>query len=140
VFMERYKLIEHTADLGIEAYGKTPEELFCNSAFAMFDLIADLGKINLKEKVEFELTAENQSELLINWLRRLHSYYAVYERLFGRFQITALKEKELRGFAEGEKFDLKRHVLKREIKAVTYHQMGIEKNKNIYTTQIIFDV
>ncbi len=138
--MKCYKLIEHTADLGIEAYGGTPEELFCNCAFAMFDLIADLEKINPKEKVKFELTADNQNELLINWLRRLHSCYAVEEYLFGKFHITALGENKLHGFAEGEKLDLKRHVLKKEIKAVTYHQVEIKKRDKLYAVQVIFDV
>lgn len=138
--MKRYKLIEHTADLGIEAYGKTLEELFSNSAFAMFDLITDIGKVNPKEKIEVKLTAENQNELLVNWLRRIHSCYTIDGYLFVRFQITTLKEKELYGFAEGEKLDLKCHVLKKEIKAVTYHQVDIKKKNGIYTTQIIFDV
>ncbi len=138
--MKRYKLIEHTADLGIEAYGSTPEELFSNSAFAMFDLITDLGKVKPKEKIEVKLTADNQNELLVNWLRRLHSCYTIDEYLFARFQITTLKEKELLGFAEGEKLDLNCHVLKKEIKAVTYHQVDIKNKNGIYTTQIIFDV
>jgi SHS2 domain-containing protein len=138
--MKRYELISHTADLGIKVYGKTIEELFLNSAYAMFELITDIKKINSKEKIEIRKTAENQDELLINWLRELHSYYAVDDYLFSKFEIVNLNDNEISGFAEGEKVDLRRHILKKEIKAVTYHSAGIRKEGNLYTTQIIFDV
>ncbi len=138
--MRRYELISHTADLGIKAYGKTIEELFLNAAYAMFDLIAEVDKVNPRERIEFRKTADNQDELLINWLRGLHSYYAVEDYLFREFEITRLDDKEIGGFAGGEKIDFNRHVLKKEIKAVTYHSVGIKKEGDLYTTQIIFDV
>jgi len=138
--MKNYKLIFHTADLGIEVYGKTIEELFLNSAYAMFDLITEIEKVEPKEKIEIKKIADNQDELLINWLRGLHSYYVINDYLFREFQIIKLDEKEIKGFAEGEKFDSSRHILKKEIKAVTYHSMGIKRENNLYKTQIIFDV
>ncbi|MCM8783955.1 MAG: archease [Candidatus Omnitrophica bacterium] len=138
--MEKYRLISHTADLGIEVYGRSLEEIFLNSAYALFDLITELERVSAKDKIELTIASEDQNELLINWLRRLHSYYAIDEYLFRNFQILQLTSNEIKGFAEGEKFNPQRHILKKEIKAVTYHQIEIRKKENLYTTQIIFDV
>ncbi|MCM8779301.1 MAG: archease [Candidatus Omnitrophica bacterium] len=138
--MKIYELLNHTADLGIRVYGKTLKDLFSNSAYAMFDLIADIEKVESKEKIEIEKSAEDENELLINWLRGLHSYYAVEGYLFKKFRILKLTSQEVAGFAEGEKFDPQKHILKKEIKAVTYHALGIEKEKGLYKTEIIFDV
>ena len=40
----------------------------------------------------------------------------------------------------GEKFDEKRHELRVEIKAVTFHQMEIKNVNNEYSTRIVFDI
>ncbi|MCM8798836.1 MAG: archease [Candidatus Omnitrophica bacterium] len=138
--MKPYEVIAHTADLGIKAYGKTREELFLNCAYAMFSLITDLETISLVDKIIIEKTADNQNELLINWLRGLHSSYAVDNYLLRNFQMIKLNENLVVGLGEGEKFDPQRHILKKEIKAVTYHQVEIKKEGNFYTVQIIFDV
>jgi SHS2 domain-containing protein len=34
--MDKFKFLEHTADIKFQAFGKTKEEAFKNSAFAMF--------------------------------------------------------------------------------------------------------
>ena len=44
--MKKYKLLDHTADIGIEVWGKTKKELFENAVEAMFDLMVDLAGIN----------------------------------------------------------------------------------------------
>ena len=45
---KNYKTFDHTADLGIEVYGKDQRELFVNAGRALFDLITDLDKIEAK--------------------------------------------------------------------------------------------
>ena len=42
----KYRVFNHTADLGVEIYGKTVEELFVNAAFAIGDLMTDLQKMS----------------------------------------------------------------------------------------------
>jgi len=36
-----YRLFDHTADLGVEVFGKTRKDLFVNAAAALFDLLLD---------------------------------------------------------------------------------------------------
>ena len=44
--MKQYKLIEHTADVGVKANGKTISEAFEHAAKGMFDIITDNSKIS----------------------------------------------------------------------------------------------
>ncbi|HVG36893.1 MAG TPA: archease, partial [Thermoplasmata archaeon] len=55
----RYEEIEHTADVGIRAYGATLNELFANAAEGMFSLVADLGAVKPVGEIEVRLAAED---------------------------------------------------------------------------------
>ena len=43
--MKRYELIDHTADVGLRAFGKTLPELFRNAAIGLFEMMTDLEKV-----------------------------------------------------------------------------------------------
>ncbi|MBU3933351.1 MAG: archease, partial [Candidatus Omnitrophica bacterium] len=49
--MKRYEIIDHTADIGLRAYGKDLKQLFTNAAYGMFDILADLKKVRAKERL-----------------------------------------------------------------------------------------
>ena len=51
--MERYTLIDHTADVMVKAFGNTLEECYANAGFALFDQTVDLSGIGTSEHVEF---------------------------------------------------------------------------------------
>ncbi|MGB9598094.1 MAG: archease, partial [Candidatus Poribacteria bacterium] len=53
----KYKLIDHTADIGIIAYGKDLSELFANSAYAMFDILTEADKIDSKDSFDIQISA-----------------------------------------------------------------------------------
>jgi SHS2 domain-containing protein len=60
--------------------------------------------------------------------------------IFKEFLIDKLSENSISARAQGEKWDLKRHRLKAEIKAVTYHELRVKKVKNHWQGRVIFDV
>ena len=67
----RYKVVEHTADIGIEVESKTLAGLFALSACAMFDLMIDLSEVRPRQKAIVSLRADSQEELLVTWLNEL---------------------------------------------------------------------
>lgn len=148
--MKKFKIIEHTADVGIEAYGRNLNELFANAAYGMFSIITNLDKIGEKKIVKIEISQSTLEDLIHSWLDELLFRESVDEILFRKFDVQIslnnFKQKfKLVGKAFGEKFDSKKHHLKTEIKAVTYHQLKIEKIPkrkagSIYKTRVIFDV
>jgi len=138
--MKYYKLIEHTADLGIEVWGSDLKDLFAHSAQAMYELIAELDLVTATDVFEVRIEAQDRDELLRNWLSELLYYFNVEDMLLGDFIITELDDTHIVSTAKGEKADPQRHNLKREIKAVTFHNLNIKEKDNKLTTDIIFDV
>ena len=56
----KYRFLENIAiaDIAYEAYGKDLNEMFENSAMAIFELSANLKTVEAKKKTEFELENE----------------------------------------------------------------------------------
>jgi len=138
--MEKYESIDHTADLGIKIRGTSLEQLFENAAYAMFDIMAELDKVNAKQFLEIEIQGEGMEELLIDWLRNLLYKFNGEEYLLKDFVVKEISEKNLRAKVGGEKLDLSRHSLKREIKAVTYHELEVKRTPEGWEAQVIFDI
>ena len=64
----QYEVIDHTADLGLRAFGETREVLLTSVARAMFDQIADLSIIREDLQLAVVLGACNLEELLVAFL------------------------------------------------------------------------
>lgn len=136
--------IEHTADIGITVYGKTLRELFENSAYGMFSQMTEIEKVNPEDKVEVQVEGYDKESLLVNWLNELIYLSTIKKMFFSQFKIKNFQETcdalKLTAEIKGEKINCKKHFCHLEIKATTYHNLKITKNKQGYQTTIIFDV
>jgi len=135
-----YEIIDHTADVGIIAYGADVEELFSNAALALFSLITEPERIEEKLHVDLEVNSEGRDSLLVEWLNELIYLFDVKHILFNRFDIESLTHNDLKATCYGENFDPMRHKIKIGVKAATYHMLRLEKNGGGYKSQIIFDI
>jgi len=138
--MPKYVLIDHTADIGIEAFGATLPELFSNAAFAMFDIIADLEKVENRVECHLEITGVDREQLLVNWLGELLYLHDVKNYLFKNFLITNLTDTRLSASVQGEMFVENKHIINTEIKAVTYHALSIVREELQWKARVIFDL
>ncbi len=138
--MKKYEILDHTADVGVKAYGKTLSEAFENAAKAMFDIITDNSEVESTGQYDIELQASELEQLLVDFLSELLYLNGAKNLVFGFFKVD-LDEKEnmLKAKVYGEKFDLKKHKIGSEIKAVTYHMLEVKKNKNC-SVQVLFDI
>ena len=138
--MKKYDIVEHTADIGIKAYGSTLKELFEHSARGLFDIIADLDGLKPSTSIKVKLEAVNTEELLVSWLDELIYNFYTKNIIFSEFKITALSDKRLEAEVFGKHIGNRKSRLKTEVKAATYHGLKIDKTKGRYEVQIIFDV
>lgn len=136
--MKRYKLIEHTADTGLIAYGNSLAEAFGNAAYGMFSVIAELDRVREIKTRRLEVNSNDLEGLLFEWLNRLLYYFDVDMLLFKRFKISILPENRLKAICYGEEYDPSRHRLKTGVKSATYHMLKVDAVKN--EVQVIFDV
>jgi SHS2 domain-containing protein len=134
---KKYEFIEHTADIGVRAFGRNPEEVFINSASGMFAIIADTRRIKPKEQVEIRQKAAGYDELLRQWLAELLYQFNASGIIFKEFIIRSLSQNAIEAIARGENMPDK---IKTEIKAVTYHELAFKKTKDGYEAKVIFDV
>ena len=135
-----FEIIDHTADVGIIAYGSSIEQLFSHAALALFSLITKLEDIEEKIRRNLEISSRDKDSLLVEWLNELIYLFDVEQILFHRFEIESLDHNQLKAACYGEKFDPSRHRVKTGPKAATYHLLKIEEDNQGYKARVIFDI
>ena len=136
--MKRFRFIEHTADVGLIAYGSSLAEAFANAAYGLFSIIAELETVKETESRRLEISEDGPEALLFEWLNSLIYFFDVEMLLFKRFDIVKLSGHELKAVCYGEKYDPSRHHLKTGVKSATYHMLKVDEEKN--QVQVIFDI
>ena len=136
----RFKVTDHTADIGITAYGEDLAGLMANAARGMLSLIVDPQTVNSTLTSRIELEEQDNVTLLVVWLNTLLYELDVNRLLFCEFDIVVSGPAKLSAVCRGEKLDLSKHRLIREVKAATYHNLSISEEKGIYSASIIFDI
>jgi SHS2 domain-containing protein len=69
--MKRFELIEHTADTGLIAHGKTLTEAFANVGYGLFSIMAELRNVKEAESRIVQLNEPDAETLLFEWLNSL---------------------------------------------------------------------
>jgi SHS2 domain-containing protein len=136
--MKKFEIIEHTADIGIKAYGKTLSEAFANAAYGMFSIIAELDNVHEVETRRVEISADDIEGLLFEWLNSLLYYFDVETLLLKGFDIIEFGDTRLAADCYGEKYDASRHRLKTGVKSATYHMLEVDRKSN--RVRVIFDI
>jgi SHS2 domain-containing protein len=137
--IKEFEVLDHTADVGIIAYGADLKQAFANAGKGLFSIIASPGSVEERLHRDIELNAADEESLLVDWLNELVYYFDTEGILFKRFDIIELNNSHLKARGYGEKADSARHKLKIGVKAATYHMLKIEKNKGC-RVQVIFDI
>jgi SHS2 domain-containing protein len=137
---KRYKVLEHTADLALGVYGKSLEELFSNAAFALFDVLTDLSRVEERTTRAISLHALDLEQLLVKWLNELLYYHEVEQLLFKRFEIKRLEPGCLEATACGEVYREGIHVIFTSPKAVTHHKIEVAKGPEGWRARVIIDL
>ena len=134
-----FEIIDHTADVGIRAYGANMNQAFANAARALFSLITELDDVDEVLHRDTKLTAPDEESLLVEWLNELIYLFDVENILFKRFDITQLNNTQLKARSYGEKVDSSKHKLKTGVKAATYHMLKVDKSDGCQV-QVLFDI
>ena len=122
--MNQFHLLEHTADIGIEAIATNSAGLAEQSAFGIKFLL--FGEIEAESRHSEKVCADGNSaeETMVNWLNTV-DYFT---------------ETGLAATISGEYFDPERHRMLREIKAVTHHQTKIDQRGKLWHSTVYLDL
>ena len=128
--------VEHTADWAIRVCGATLPELFVNAALGMYSLVTDPSSVTLTIECAIEVKGVDAEALLVNWLNELIYHTEMDGEAFGEFRIESFEPTHLRATVRaGRELELKK-----QIKAVTFHNLQIVPTSSGYEVTIVFDV
>ena len=135
--MNRFELLEHTADIKMRVFGNSLEEVFENAAYGMACIQKNRIKdeeIRIKKKIEVE--SIDIETLLVDFLSEILTLSDTYQEAYLKASNIEIKNNRIKAEIEGfkvEEFD-------EDIKAVTYHEAKVEEKNGKWEAEIIFDI
>ena len=138
--VKRFEILDHTADIGIIVHGENLKTLYENAGEAFFHLITDLRKVKRRVERRVNIEGESLDRLMVDWLSELLYLHDVENLLFKEFNVESVGEDGLKATVKGEPFQDGVHVIKTEVKAVTYHQIEVRQETGGWRAQIILDL
>jgi len=139
---KKFKFLDiTTSDVAFAAYGSNLNKVFANAALAMFEVIVNTRHVKPAREKKIEIRGHDLKSLLFNWLSELIFLFGSQNMVFSKFKVKIDEEElVLNAIAAGEKINAKKHELRTEVKAVTYHKMDVKKNGDVWRVQVILDI
>jgi len=153
--MEKYKFLPHTADVKFQAFGGSLEEAFTNAALATAHVIVDPSKVETRVRKEIDVESEDKEALLYDFLEQFIILLDSEGFLLHEIKELTIEEgdntekSKISGIT-GRDFKLKAIVVgdnnidkyepETHIKAVTYQEMIIKKENDMYMIQVVLDI
>ncbi|HVX01603.1 MAG TPA: archease, partial [Nitrososphaera sp.] len=119
------------------------EEAFVQGARGLVDTMVELATVRPVTVIKMDAEGHDLESLLFDWLDKVMLSMVADGIALSEFSIQIQKLGEgysLNGIARGEKIDLARHRYKVEIKAITYHEMLIRREKGRVTIRFLVDL
>ncbi len=142
--MEKFKFLEHTADVFIEDYGKTLEEAYQNTAIGLGHLYVESENVESKIEKKIEVESEDEKALLFDFLNNFITFHDADNLIFHEVKVEKIEEKDgnfhLTATTKGEEYNSEKHEQGTVAKAVTYHEMEIKKEKDKYIIKVLIDI
>lgn len=130
-----------SADFVFDAYGQTLPDLFEACAIATFGAITDLERVELLHENKFELLGDDVNELLFGFISELIYLKDVERTFYCEFKIAISNDnKSLSAIVKGDRINYDKHIIKTDVKAVTYHNLNITFDKTYFKTRMILDL
>jgi SHS2 domain-containing protein len=135
-----FRLLAHTADIGLEATAPSRAALFVAAAEGFKVLLYGASPATAVSRHPVQLTAGDGAELLVAWLNEILFLCEAARLVPARFEIVELTEQTLTAVVGGEPFDPARHVVERTAKAVTYHRLVVEERPGRWYARVYIDL
>ena len=135
----KYKFVSHTADIKFFSYGKTIEEVFENSAYALVHSISD-KKINGNHKIKFHVNGIDFENLMYNFLEEFLFLFDSKNLILSRIYSIKIDKKNFTLHVGAFFDDGKNHRNLFSIKAVTYSEMKIQKKNGKWSARVVLDI
>jgi len=122
---------EHTADVGLSAWGDDLGELLAALAEGLIDVVCDRSAVRGRQTRPLTVEAQDREALAVDFLSQVLYAFDADGFLTHRARVVAVaggaagEPARISAELSGEPYDPGRHEIRTEVKAVTYHQLRI---------------
>jgi SHS2 domain-containing protein len=135
-----FEILEHPADIGFRAFGSTLAELFENAALALLSIAGEIQDVAARDEHHLEAAGMEYESLLVAWLNEVLYWFDGKRIAFRRFRVLEIAPERLTALGWGEPRDVARHRAKLIVKAVTWHQLRINRAGRGWAAEVYLDV
>ena len=138
---EKFIFLEHTADIKFQAFGKSVEEVFKNSALAVANAMFK-GKVKSEKTKIVNVEGQDKEALLYNFLDEISYLFDAENFLLSQVKNLKITENEVSYQLECELIgdNAGNYKVREHIKSVTYHDMFVRIKGKKWTAQVVLDV
>lgn len=139
-----YKLIDHQADIGLEATGETLEATLADGVRGLLSLMVRREQIRPLETVAIAASGADPGSLFVDLLNAVLASQDIHSRFFHDIMIDALEHHDSTWHIEarltGEPIDLSRHEVDNDVKAATYGGLLVEQDERGWRLRCVLDL
>ena len=138
-----FEILEHTADVGLRAFGETLPELFANAAQGMIAIAFEgedaSQEIRAEQRCKLAARGEDREELLVHFLSEILYALDTEGWRFGGFRIQTIESNAIEAEGWGSREERSEHS-RVAVKAVTYHQVSVTQTAKGWEAVVYFDI
>jgi SHS2 domain-containing protein len=138
--MKGSETFEHTADIGIRAWGDSRPELYEALAEELAGLICPRDQVRPTVRQRFAVDAADPGALAVAFLGQLADWSQRRRMCIAQVRVDAATDTHLEAEVAAEPLDASRHELGQEIKAATYHKLEVRNRDGRWEGQVILDI
>ena len=132
-----HRQVDHTADLALEIWAPTEEELLLEGARALVGILTEQAPIEADEVRELEVESLDPEDRLVQWLNRVLLLALLDGFLFAGGSLVLTRDgltASVLGEPSGE------DKVRTELKSVTYHDLKLAREGDLWRARIVVDV
>jgi SHS2 domain-containing protein len=136
-----YTFLDHPSEALVEVNSGSINEVFLEAALALFELMTDLEKIEIRESFQVQLNSPERHLLLIDWLNHLILLHEVQNVFLVQFEIDVSQNNgwHLSAVASGERIK-ENHELRLHAKSATYGQLDWKEESGNHLVRFVIDI
>jgi len=136
-----FRLLDHTGDMAILVRAPDLEGLYDGLTRALFEVMMDTTTVETAETVAVGVEdAVDAEDLVVRYLSELLFLHDARGWVFRGAKVERVSDTAIAANALGEPFDPARHVIDRQIKAVTHHHLLLSRDRDGWTARCVLDL
>ena len=133
-----YKILEHTADVGLLAEAGSLEEVFVEATRGMAE-IAGVWQPGRGDEIVISTEGGDLGSILVDWLGEVLYVHDSQNYAIRSVNVSSVSQQGARGRIEVAPLDANPDEGV-QIKAVTYHQLEVVNEDGRWTARVFFDI